>query len=164
MKKRIVLFVSSVLLGTSCLAQSPKIAKGSTVYVAPMHGYEVYIIAALQKEKVPVVVIVDRSKAEYIIGGVVNHQAVENSRSSVVVNNKDNAVGVENAHGNNSFAQQRMAALRSLGETSTSISVLDPKTTAIVFSYSTDKMDAGQLQKSAEDFAKHLKKFIEKGK
>lgn len=151
----------------SCLAQAPQIKSGSTVYVAPMHGYEAYVIAALQKKHVPVVVILDQYKADYIIGGTVDHQNMTSGQPSVVVNQTTN-VGTENTPASGverGFEQGQAAAharMLALGETSTSLSVLEPKTTAVVFSYASGKMGNRQLQRTAEDFANHLKKFIEK--
>lgn len=167
LKKISTIFFLTIILGISCLAQGMKIKKGSTVYVAPMHGYEAYIIAALQKERVPVVVILDRYKAQYIIGGVVNRK--DFGRPSVVVNNTNNvgSSSTSTSPAENGFERGQAAAharMMALGETSASISVLDPKTTAIVFSYTTEKMGTAQLKKNAEDFAKHLRKFIEKEK
>jgi fructose-bisphosphate aldolase class 1 len=42
--------------------------------------------------------------------------------------------------------------------------VIDPQSWQIVFSYSAEKDEKNQLQKTAEDYAKHLKEFIEKSK
>lgn len=39
---------------------------GSRIYVAPMpSGFETYVVAGIEKEKVPVVVVTDRDKADY---------------------------------------------------------------------------------------------------
>lgn len=158
MKKISTIFFLTIILGFSCLAHGMKIKKGSTVYVAPMHGYEAYIVAALQKEHVPLVVVTDRTKAQYVIDGVVDHKDLQGG-SAVTVNNT-NAV---NTH-QGSVALQREAATRAFGETSTSLTLVDPQSSQIVFSYSTDEMGYGQLEHGAENFGKHLKKFIEKGK
>lgn len=153
--------------GVICFGQAEKINAGSTVYVAPMHGYESYVIAALQKKRVPVTVILDRYKADYIIGGSINHK--DFAQPSVVVSNTNN-VGTTDTpasrvqSGFDAAARRNAAARLAAGETSASISVLDPKTTAIVFSYATAKGGSKQMQRNAEDFAKHLKNFIEKQK
>jgi hypothetical protein len=49
-----------------------------------------------------------------------------------------------------------------LGITNASISVVDPKSSQVVFAYSAGSGSAKQLQSTAEDCAKHLKEFIEK--
>ena len=147
-----------IIFGTFCFAQETKIKKGSTVYVDAMHGYGMYIVAALQKEHVPVTIVTTRDKAQYVIQGVVNHKDLDGN-SGITVNNT-NAV---NAH-QGSVILQREAATRAFGETSTSIMLVDPKSGQIIFSDSTDEMGNGQLEHGAQDFAKHLKKFIEKGK
>jgi hypothetical protein len=43
-----------------------------------------------------------------------------------------------------------------------SISVVDPRSSQIVFAYSADKAGSNQFQKAAEACAKSLKEFIEK--
>src|SRR5215472_3827880 len=48
---------------------STKIPSGSKVYVAPMGGFENYVIAGIVKKKVPVSLVSTRDKAEYEIRG-----------------------------------------------------------------------------------------------
>jgi hypothetical protein len=78
--KRVFAFV---LLAFSTLAftQAPQIKSGSTVYIEPGNigtkgqdtrnmvegGFESYLSAAIIKKGVPLVVVADRDKAEYII-------------------------------------------------------------------------------------------------
>ena len=54
------------------------------------------------------------------------------------------------------------AALAALGSTSTSIAIVDPHSSQVVFAYAAGKAGANQLQRTAEDCAKHMKEFIEK--
>lgn len=42
---------------------------GSKVYVAPMEGFETYLIAALDKKKVPLVVVTKKEEADFEISG-----------------------------------------------------------------------------------------------
>jgi len=58
-----------VLLTFSALAiaQAPQIKRNATVYIAPAGGYEAEVAAALMKEKVPLVVVADEHKADYIL-------------------------------------------------------------------------------------------------
>ncbi|MGC2198136.1 MAG: hypothetical protein WA628_25925, partial [Terriglobales bacterium] len=44
---------------------------GARIYVAPMPGgFETYVVAGIEKKKVPVVVVTDRDKADYELSGV----------------------------------------------------------------------------------------------
>ncbi len=65
-----------------CIAQAPQIKSGATVYIEPMGGYETYLAAAIAKKKVPLIVLADKSKADYFI------------TSSVVIPSKPTAVVV----------------------------------------------------------------------
>lgn len=164
------LFASLLLLLTPvAFAQAPQIKSGSTLYIEPMGGYETYLAAAFTKKHVPLIVLADKDKAEYIVTSTVAHKDLSGGQPAVVVNNSNTNV---NNGGNDAWnqgveqGQQRAAARaaqrRALGETSASISILDPRTSQIVFAYSAGKMGTNQLQKTAEDCAKHLKESIEK--
>lgn len=142
-----------------CVAQAPpQIKSGATVHIEPMDGYETYLAAAFMKKHVPLVVVADKDKAEYIITSTVAHKDLKGSQSSVVVNTSDTTafnLGMEQAQAN-------AAAKRALGETSASISVIDAQSSQIVSAYAAGKVGKNQLQKTAEDCAEHLKKSIEK--
>ena len=60
-----------VLLAFSAfaLAQAPAIKSGSTVYIEPTmeSGFEIYLSTAFIKVGVPLLVVTDKDKAEYII-------------------------------------------------------------------------------------------------
>ena len=57
--------------GQLATVNNAKIPAYAKVYVAPMvGGFENYIIAGFRNKKVPLTVVVDRSKAEYEISGV----------------------------------------------------------------------------------------------
>lgn len=165
-------FASSLLLLSSlAVAQAPQIKSGATVYIEPMRGYETYLAAAFTKKHVPLIVVADKDKAEFIITSTVAHKDLRGGQPAVVVNNSNTNV---NNGGNDAWNQgweqgqnasaARAAQRRALGETSASIAILDPQTSQIVFAYSAGKMGKNQLQKTAEDCAKHLKESIEKKK
>ena len=152
----------AALLLLSCIpafAQTSHIKNGSTVYIEPMDGYEAYLAAAIAKKHVPLIVVMDKSKAEYVISSTVTHTA--ENQPAVVVNNT-NVIGSDTnqRHGNGSYG----AALAALGSTATSISVVDPKSSQVLFAYSSYKSGQHQVQSAAEACAKHLKEFIEKPK
>lgn len=50
------------------------IPSGSKVFVAPMAGFEIYLIAALDKKNVPLTVVNDKSLADFEISGVSESQ------------------------------------------------------------------------------------------
>ena len=138
--------LSAVLLlacSAVCLAQALEVKAGSTVYIEPMNGYEGYLAAALLKKHVPLVVVTDKAKADYIIASSLDSR--EGDKPLVVVGNS-------------------MPRRRDLGETSANIRVIDAKTSAVVFSYTSSKNSADNFQSTAEGCAKHLREFIEKKK
>jgi hypothetical protein len=144
------------------LAQTPQLKSGSTVYIAPMDGYETYLSAAIVKKHAPLIVVTDKTKADFVITSTVLHKDQSQAVVSVsnTINNGTNETpferGMEQGRAN---AAARRALL---GITNTSISVVDPKSSQVVFAYSAGSGSAKQLQSTAEDCAKHLKEFIEK--
>src|SRR5947199_384929 len=63
--------------GLACLAvlSAPKpIPQGAKVFVAPMNGYETYIKAAIQKKKLPLVLVEQRDLADFEIAGAAESQ------------------------------------------------------------------------------------------
>jgi hypothetical protein len=129
------------------------IHSGSTVYIEPMDGYETYITAAIIKKQVPLVVVTDKSKADYTITSNISQRAP--TAPAVVINNTNGA--------NNSSPHSGYPAPGSFGRTNASISVIDTHSSHVAFAYSVGKnANANQLQSTAEACAKHLKEFIEK--
>jgi hypothetical protein len=160
---------------TVALAQAPQLRSGSAVYIQPMGGYETYLAAAIVNKHVPLALVAEKDKADYIITSSVNHQTP--SQPAVVVNDSSvnkNAVNSTNVNnGSNDAwnqgwalgaerAQERRAHKEALGSTSVSIAVVDPRSSQIVFAYSAGKAGSNQFQKAAEACAKSLKEFIEK--
>lgn len=115
---------------------STKIAPGSKVYIAPMDGFENYLAAALGKKKVPLVPVVDKEHADYVITGT----SLDKKAGWAKI------VFMGNIHSDNAA----------------SITMSDVKTGAIVYAYAVDKKSTmhGQ-QTTAEACAKHLKAHIE---
>jgi len=146
-------------------AQAPALHSGITIYIEPMGGYETYLATAFLKEHVPVIIVTDKTKADFILASAVSRK--EPSRPGVVINNRVSA-NVGNNGNNDAWNQgwqsgSGYAAQRALaGQTNVSVSVIDPKTSQIVFGHSATSARPNQIQKTAEDCAKHLKEFIEK--
>jgi hypothetical protein len=106
------------------------------IYVAPMlGGFENYIIAGLRNKKVPLTVVIDRSKAEYEISGV--------SESEKAGWAKMLFMGSQNSN------------------EQASIKVADVKTGAVIFGYSVHKANSVRGRQSAgEACAKHIKQIV----
>ena len=143
------------------LAQTAQIKSGSTVYIEPMDGYETYLAAAIAKKQVPLILVADKTKADYVITSTVSHRT--SPQPTVVINNTNGTDG-----GNPGFqegARNAQARAVARGSTSSSISVIDAHSSQIVFAYAVGKAGStNQIQSTAEACAKHLKDFIEKGK
>ncbi len=138
--------LSAVLLlsiSAIAFAQAPHVDRGAAVYIEPMEGYETHLAAAIIKEKVPLVLVTDKEKAEFVINSSISQAGP--SQSAVVVNNIDNQMG--------GYAAQ-LAAMRVY-----SISLIDTRSSQIVFACSASK---GGIKGTAEYCSKHLKQFIEK--
>lgn len=114
-----------------------KVPAGSKIYVAPMQGgFDTYVVAGLQQKKVPVVVVVDRDKADYEITGVADSEKA-------------------------GWAKMLFAGTTASRETA-SIKVVNLKTGAVVFAYSVHKGSSARGRQSAgEACAKHLKEYME---
>jgi hypothetical protein len=147
--------VAVILLAfsVSVFAQTSQLKSGSTVFIDPTDGYETYLTAAIVKKHVPLVVVTDKSKADYTITSNVSQRAP--TSPAVVINNTN---GV-----NNSGPHAGYPTPGSFGRTNASISVIDAHTSQIIFAYSVGKAaNTNQLQSTAEACAKHLNEFIEK--
>ena len=113
-----------------------KIPIGSKVFVAPLNGYESYIIAAFVKKQTPLTVVNSAEKADYSISGV------------------------------SESVQAGWAKMLILGSQQTneqaSIVMTNLKTGTVVWGYNVNKTNSYKgKQSSSEACAKHLKARIE---
>src|SRR5712692_7109140 len=122
--------------GQLATVNNAKIPAYAKVYVAPMlGGFENYIIAGLRNKKVPLTVMVDRTKAEYEISGV--------SESDKAGWAKMLFIGSENSN------------------EQASIKISDLNTGAVIFGYSVHKTNSMRGRQSAgEACAKHIKQIV----
>jgi hypothetical protein len=113
------------------------LTKGARIYVSPIqNGFETYIVAGLEKKKVPVVVVADRSKADYEVTGV---------------SDTDRA----------GWAKMLFLGSQQTNE-SASIKIVNLKTGNVVFAYSVNKTNSVRGKQSAgEAVAKHINEKIE---
>jgi hypothetical protein len=121
--------------GKLATVNNAKIPSYSKVYVAPMAGFENYIIAGFRSKKVPLIVVIDRAKADYEISGV--------SESEKAGWAKMLFVGSQNSN------------------EQASIKVSDLKSGAVIFGYSVHKVNSARGRQSAgEACAKHIKQIV----
>jgi hypothetical protein len=120
---------------TPVAENSKAIPAGSTVYIAPMDGFETFLKAALAEKEVPLVVVEDKDKADFEITGSSNSQKASTAKKVF----------------RGSWHSREEA----------SINVANIKTGEIVFAYSAHKENSVHgKQSSAEACAKHLKERI----
>jgi hypothetical protein len=119
------------------LSSAKKINRGARIFIAPMEGgFENFIVAGFQNKQVPLVVVIDRSKADYELSGISDSEKAGWAKMFFM--------GSE---------QSREEA---------SIKVSDLKTGTLVFAYSVHKGNSVRGRQSAgEACAKHLKSIIE---
>jgi hypothetical protein len=122
--------------GRLATVNNAKIPSYSKVYVAPIAGgFENYIIAGLRNKKVPLTVIMDRSKADYEISGVSDSEKAGWAKMLFIGSQQSN----EQA----------------------SIKISDLKTGAVIFGYSVHKTNSVRGRQSAgEACAKHIKQIV----
>jgi hypothetical protein len=114
-----------------------KIPSGAKIYVAPMNGFENYVVAGIMKKKVPVQLVGDRSKADYEIRG-----ASETEHAGWA---KMFFLGSDNSNDQ------------------ASIVVTDLKSNNVVFGYSVNKHSSVRgKQSTGEAIGKHLKEAVGK--
>ena len=122
--------------GQLATVNNAKIPSYSKIYVAPIAGgFENYIIAGLRNKKVPLTVVIDRSKADYEISGVSDSEKAGWAKMLFIGSQNSN----EQA----------------------SIKISDLKTGAVIFGYSVHKTNSVRGKQSAgEACAKHIKQIV----
>lgn len=122
------------------------IPRNSKVYIAPMlsedpnqsksQGFESYLAAALRKKDVPLIIVADRSQADFIIEGTADKKSAGLAKKILL----------------GDFRKS----------TSASMTVTNLRTGVVAYADSSDKSSANRgLRSSAEKLAKYLKKKIE---
>jgi hypothetical protein len=113
-----------------------KIPANAKVFLAPMGGFENDLKTAIEKKKVPVVLVTDKDQADYEITGTSDTEKAGTAKKVIMLDWHSN----EQA----------------------SITVTDHKTGEVVFAYSVNKKSSAHGKRStAEACAKHLKEQIE---
>ena len=122
--------------GQLATLNNAKIPSYAKVYVAPIPGgFENYIIAGLRNKKVPLTVVIDRTKADYEISGVSDSEKAGWAKMLFIGSQNSN----EQA----------------------SIKISNLKTGAVIFGYSVHKTNSARGKQSAgEACAKHIKQIV----
>ena len=114
-----------------------RIPPHSRLYISPVEGgYDIYLSAAMHKKEVPVVIVNDKSKADFELSSVTESERAGWAKMLFI--------------GSSSTAEQA------------SVKVVNLKTGVIVFGYNVNKSNSARgKQSSSEACAKHLKEKIE---
>lgn len=125
MKQLICVALIITCVAFAALAQDNKIPAGAKVYIEPMEGFETYLAAALEKKKVPLVVVSKREEADYEIKGVAE---------------KQKAGWAKTIFGSG------------LPSASASIQVINVKTSVVAFAVAEERKDANFGQRSVAEY------------
>lgn len=170
MNKVFALFFAAI--PTICCAQMPRIPSGAAVFIEPMGGYETYLAAAFVKRHIPLVVVSDKDKAEFVITSTVPLNDLIVDQPAVGANNA-NMAGTADAAGDTPVLRQRNSTQlgysagtvqRVARVESASIAVIDLRGSRIVFAYAAGKIGPDQPQKMADDCARRLRGVIKNAK
>lgn len=112
------------------------LSPGAKIFIEPMDGFETYLSGAMLKKQVPVMIVDDKSKADFIVTGSSRVDKAGWAKTIFVSPNP---------------------------HATASIAVKDARTGTLVFAYNVDKANSVRGdQSTAEACAKHLKEAIEK--
>jgi|SRR5580658_2871789 hypothetical protein len=138
MKKIGLLFVLAASL--SCFGQLTR----PTVYIEPQQGFETYLAAAISKKNVPVDVVADQTKANYVLKAAPVQITTESTGGKIARCLFASCAGIEDK-GN------------------VSVQLIATSSTKVMWAYSVAKQKGGSKnsQSMAEAVAKHLKDFVE---
>jgi hypothetical protein len=118
--------------------QKATLAAGAKMFIEPMGGFENYLQAAILSKHLPLTVVLDKAQADLIANG--SWRELDGGFS-----------------GNGSLVRP----LRSRKNYSASVSIVDPKSSAVVFSYAAQKSGSRDLSKEvAEEWATQLLKEL----
>jgi hypothetical protein len=135
------------LLLTLLIASLPSVAQTQrpTVYIAPQNGFETYLSAAMAKKGVPIDIVVDQTKAGYLLKAAPVETKQESTGAKITRCLFASCAGIED-------------------KGSVSVQYIEMSSSKMLWAYSVNKQRGGNKnqQSMAEAVAKHLKEFIEK--
>lgn len=122
------------------------IPRNSKVYIAPImaedpndpqaEGFEYYLAAAMRKKNVPLLIVADRSQADFVIEGTANQKGAGWAKKIILTDFRKS--------------------------TSASMTVTNLRTGVVAYADASDRASANRgLRSSAEKLAKYLKRKIE---
>jgi hypothetical protein len=125
----------------SCFGQVTR----PTIYIEPQQGFETYLAAAMSKKNVPVDVVTDQTRANYVL-------------KAAPVEIKSESTGGKIARCMFAYC----AGIEDKGNVS--VQFIDASSTKVLWAYSVAKQKGGSKnsQSMAEAVAKHLREFVEK--
>src|SRR5258708_38520167 len=117
-----------------------KIPKGARFFIGAVEGgFDIYLSAAMHKKEVPIIIVTDKTKADFELSSVTESERAGWAKTIFMRNT--------------SSAEQA------------SIKVVNLKSGTVVFGYNVNKGSSARgKQSSAEACAKHLKEKIESGR
>jgi hypothetical protein len=129
-----------LLASLSCFGQVAR----PTVYIEPQQGFETYLAAAISKKAVPVDVVTDQTRANYML-------------KAAPVEIKSESTGGKIARCMFAYC----AGIEDKGNVS--VQFIDANSTKVLWAYSVAKQKGGSKnsQSMAEAVAKHLREFVE---
>ena len=124
----------------SCFGQLARPA----VYIEPQQGFETYLAAAISKKNVPVDLVTDQTRANYVLRAAPVEIKTESTGGKIARCLFAYCAGIEDK-GN------------------VSVQFISTSSTKVVWAYSVNKQKGGSKnsQSMAEAVAKHLKEFVE---
>ncbi len=126
----------AVMTCAIALGQGKSIPPGSKIYVEAEKGFDTYLIAALDKKKVPLTVVSDKDKADFRLEAMSSHEE-KGFASKVFLGHRDSS--------------------------DATMKLVNVKTSEVVYAYSVHKKNSARAnQSTAEACAKHLKEAMEK--
>jgi hypothetical protein len=140
MKRIFLVFALLCAAASLGLSQGKVIAPNTKVYIEPNEGFETYIRAAFEKKKVPLLIVVEKDKADLVV-------------TSTVVSGKEPGLATAIFLGKRNANQDA------------SVSLVDIKSGVVMYSYSVHKYNAvNGKQSAAEAIAKNVKNKVESRK
>jgi hypothetical protein len=137
MKRSLLVLIAILTLVVSAAGQETAIPKGSKLYIEPSTGFETYLAAAILNKHVSLVVVMDKSAADFLVS-TTSQQGEKPT-----------------------FAQTWVFGKMKRDEDA-SVQIVNGRTREIVWAYSVHKYNAAHgMQSAAEAVAKHLKNWME---
>lgn len=144
MRQLFLVLVTMTLVGTVSRAQEQAAPQtlhaGARIFIGPIDdGFDEYLKAAIKKKQVPIVIVADKSQAEFEMSG--------------------------HAETHTAPKAQKLLLGKIHSDEQASIQVASLESGEVVFAYSVNKGNSAHgKQSTAEACAKHLKEEIEKKK